>query len=99
MDTRGSRNRFARFGRGATPVPCRAGDACHGVIANCFASVSLDPPPARAAIVRTVTAYAYLVVHACTFHALIADRLRLVQHVAGHPAEAAQTRLRHVVFS
>lgn len=85
-DTRHLRDTFGRFASGVTVVTCQSGSGVHGMTANSFVSVSLEP--ARALI---------SIAHGARMHGLLRqaggfglsvlgeDQAQISRHFAGRP--------------
>ncbi|RPF52087.1 flavin reductase family protein [Aquisalibacillus elongatus] len=96
MDHKEFRNCLGRFATGVTVVTCDNQDECHGLTANAFTSVSLDPPLVLVSIDRNTKAYHKLKNNRFIINILSAEQQNTALHFAGktfdkQPFEWAQS--------
>ncbi|MFT4413692.1 flavin reductase family protein [Fredinandcohnia humi] len=87
MNTREFRYCMGCFATGVTVVTCDTGDGYHGLTANSFTSVSLNPPLVLVSIDRKTKALEYLKNNAFTINILADHQGDLAMHFAGRPKE------------
>ncbi|TFB22034.1 flavin reductase [Filobacillus milosensis] len=87
MDSKELRNCLGRFATGVTVVTCEDGEECHGLTANSFTSVSLDPPLVLVSIDRKTRAYQKLKNNRFIVNILSIDQEETAMHFAGKPCE------------
>ncbi|MGP4073475.1 flavin reductase family protein [Piscibacillus sp. B03] len=87
MDIRELRNCLGRFATGVTVVTCNDGGHCHGLTANSFTSVSLDPPLVLVSIDRETKAFDKLKDNRFIVNILSADQQETAMHFAGKTCE------------
>ncbi|SEP83329.1 flavin reductase family protein [Piscibacillus halophilus] len=87
MDLKEFRNCLGRFATGVTVVTCNEGEQCHGLTANSFTSVSLDPPLVLVSIDRDTKAFQKLKDNRFIVNILSIDQQDTAMHFAGKPCE------------
>lgn len=87
MDIREFRNCMGRFATGVTVVTCKTENGYHGLTANSFTSVSLDPPLVLVSVDRKTKAFEHLKNNAFTVNILNASQEDVAMHFAGRPKE------------
>lgn len=87
MDIREYRNCMGRFATGVTVVTCKTKEGRHGITANSFTSVSLDPPLVLVSVDRKTKAFEHLHNNAFTINILNAKQEDVAMHFAGRPKE------------
>lgn len=87
MDSREYRNCMGRFATGVTVVTCKTDGHHHGITANSFTSVSLDPPLVLVSIDKKARAAEYLRQNPFTVNILTAHQEDVAMHFAGRPKE------------
>lgn len=85
MDVRELRNCFGRFATGVTVVTCAHEQGKHGMTANSFTSVSLDPPLVLVSVDRRTRALPYLKNNQFTVNILRDNQQDTAMHFAGRP--------------
>ncbi|WP_409300205.1 flavin reductase family protein [Peribacillus sp. SCS-155] len=85
MDSREFRNCMGHFATGVTVVTCDTEEGIHGITANSFTSVSLDPPLVLVSIDRKAKALKYLQNNNFTVNILNEDQEDIAMHFAGRP--------------
>ncbi|MEM6681707.1 MAG: flavin reductase family protein [Pseudomonadota bacterium] len=85
-DTRFLRNAFGRFASGVTVVSCHSDAGVHGMTANSFISVSLEPARALISVAKTAQMHG-LLMHQDEFglSVLSEDQSDISTHFAGRP--------------
>ncbi len=87
------RNTFGRFASGVTVVSCNGIDGTHGMTANSFVSISLDPARAMISIARASRAHALMSESAhFGLSMLRADQEYVSRHFAGKPVDGFSPR-------
>lgn len=89
MDVRELRNCFGRFATGVTVVTCAHEQGKHGLTANSFTSVSLDPPLVLVSVDRRTKALPYLKNNHFTVNILRDSQQDTAMHFAGRPQDPA----------
>lgn len=88
MDGRELRNCMGHFATGVTVVTCDTEDGgTHGLTANSFTSVSLDPPLILVSVDRKTKALQFLKNNNFTVNILKEDQEDTAMHFAGRPLE------------
>lgn len=87
MDPREFRNCMGRFATGVTVVTCNVEGGYHGLTANSFTSVSLDPPLVLVSVDRKTKALEHLKNNAFTVNILNDQQQDVAMHFAGRPQE------------
>lgn len=87
MDSREYRNCMGRFATGVTVVTCRTENGNHGITANSFTSVSLDPPLVLVSVDRKTKAFQYMKDNPFTVNILTSSQEEVAMHFAGRPQE------------
>ncbi|MDQ7861074.1 flavin reductase family protein [Peribacillus simplex] len=87
MDAREYRNCMGRFATGVTVVTCRTESGHHGLTANSFTSVSLDPPLVLVSVDRKTKAFEHMKNNAFTINILKSCQEDVAMHFAGRPKE------------
>lgn len=87
MDVREFRNCMGRFATGVTVVTCKTENGYHGLTANSFTSVSLDPPIVLVSVDRKTKAFEHMKNNAFTVNILNASQEDVAMHFAGRPKE------------
>ena len=88
IDPRSYRNALGRFATGVTVVTTKAPDGVHGMTANAFTSVSLDPPLVLVAVSRQARTHEYLSqTRRFGVSVLGAEQEPYAWHFAGRPRE------------
>lgn len=85
MDLKEFRNCMGRFATGVTVVTCNEEDECHGLTANSFTSVSLNPPLVLVSIDRNTKAYHKLKNNRFIVNILASNQQDIALHFAGKP--------------
>ncbi|MFS0690187.1 flavin reductase family protein [Sporosarcina sp. 179-K 8C2 HS] len=89
MDIRELRNCFGRFATGVTVVTCKHAQGKHGMTANSFTSVSLDPPLVLVSVDRRTKALPYLKNNHFTVNILRESQQGTAMHFAGRAQDPA----------
>ncbi|MFC5605082.1 flavin reductase family protein [Sporosarcina koreensis] len=89
MDVRELRNCFGRFATGVTVVTCAHEQGKHGLTANSFTSVSLDPPLVLVSVDRRTKALPYLKDNQFTVNILRDNQQDTAMHFAGKTQDPA----------
>lgn len=89
MDVRELRNCFGRFATGVTVVTCAHEQGKHGLTANSFTSVSLDPPLVLVSVDRRTKALPYLKKNQFTINILRDNQQDTALHFAGKTQDPA----------
>lgn len=92
MDLRDFRNCLGSFATGVTVVTCNTEKGKHGLTANSFTSVSLDPPLILVSVDRKTKACEYLKDNTFAVNILHASQEDLAMHFAGRPKEGLQLK-------
>ncbi|MEK3934346.1 flavin reductase family protein [Sporosarcina sp. FSL W7-1349] len=87
MDPREFRNCMGRFATGVTVVTCSTENGNHGITANSFTSVSLDPPLVLVSIDRKTKAFHHMKDNSFTVNILTSSQEEVALHFAGRPQE------------
>lgn len=87
MDSREYRNCMGRFATGVTVVTCKTDNQHHGITANSFTSVSLDPPLVLVSVDRKAKAAQHLHAKPFTVNILAGHQEDVAMHFAGRPKE------------
>lgn len=87
MDGRELRNCMGRFATGVTVVTCDTVEGTHGLTANSFTSVSLDPPLVLVSVDRKTKALERMKNNHFTVNILREDQQDVAMHFAGRPLE------------
>ncbi|PLT33520.1 flavin reductase family protein [Bacillus sp. V5-8f] len=87
MDSRELRNCMGHFATGVTVITCDTEDGTHGITANSFTSVSLDPPLVLVSIDRKAKALQHLKNNNFTVNILKEDQEDIAMHFAGRPLD------------
>ncbi len=91
FDSREFRNALGRFATGVTVVTTRVGDGVHGMTANAFTSVSLDPPLVLVSVANQARMHRHLVENPrFGVNVLSEDQLAYAWNFAGRPQEGLQ---------
>lgn len=85
LDVRELRNCFGRFATGVTVVTCMHNKGKHGLTANSFTSVSIDPPLVLVSVDRRTKALPYLKNNRFTVNILRESQHDTAMHFAGRP--------------
>lgn len=85
-DTKALRSTFGCFASGVTVVTCQDDNAPHGMTANSFISVSLNPARALISIKKSAKIHRLLMKNECFgLSVLSADQAEVSSHFAGQP--------------
>ncbi|MEM9288169.1 MAG: flavin reductase family protein [Pseudomonadota bacterium] len=85
-DTRFLRNAFGRFASGVTIVSCQSDTGIHGMTANSFISVSLEPARALISVAKTAQMHERLMQQECFGLSVLCESQSDVStHFAGRP--------------
>ena len=85
-DPKALRSTFGRFVSGVTVITCRSGNTTHGMTANSFISVSLDPARALVSVRKAARMHALLSgADVFGLSVLSADHSAVSAHFAGAP--------------
>jgi flavin reductase (DIM6/NTAB) family NADH-FMN oxidoreductase RutF len=96
IDTRQFRNALGRFASGVTVLTAEAEGKLHGMTANAFISVSLDPPLILVSLDNRSNMHRILpLVRRFGISVLAEDQDAHSNHFAGHPSPDLQVRLVH----
>ena len=96
IDTRQFRNALGRFASGVTVLTAEAEGQTHGMTANAFISVSLDPPLILVSLDNRSNMHRILpVARRLGISVLAEDQDALSNHFAGRPAAGLQVRYVH----
>ncbi|MGG3188400.1 flavin reductase family protein [Priestia megaterium] len=87
MDGRELRNCMGHFATGVTVVTCNIDEGTHGLTANSFTSVSLDPPLVLVSVDRKTKAHEFMKNNNFTVNILKEDQQDIAMHFAGRPLE------------
>lgn len=87
MDVREYRNCMGRFATGVTVVTCNTDEGRHGLTANSFTSVSLDPPLVLVSVDRKTKAFESMKDNSFTVNILKSSQEDTAMHFAGRPKE------------
>jgi flavin reductase (DIM6/NTAB) family NADH-FMN oxidoreductase RutF len=91
IDPRAYRNTLGRFATGVTVVTTATPDGVHGMTANAFTSVSLDPPLVLVAVATQARTHSYLnQARRFGVSILSADQEPFAWHFAGRTREGLQ---------
>ncbi len=91
FDPRALRNALGRFATGVTVLTASVDGGVHGMTANAFTSVSLDPPLVLVSIGQQARMHTHLVQHArFGVSVLSEDQLGYAWNFAGRPQEGLQ---------
>lgn len=92
IDPQSYRNALGRFATGVTVVTTATPDGVHGMTANAFTSVSLDPPLILVAVAKQARTHTYLTQgRRFGVSILSAEQEPYAWHFAGRPREGLQT--------
>lgn len=95
IDGRRFRDTLGRFATGVTVVTAAHGDRYHGMTANAFLSVSLDPPLVAISVARSARMHAFLAeARRYGVSVLAEDQEPVARHFAGRQDEAFEVPLR-----
>src|SRR2546422_1734988 len=91
VDTRAFRNALGRFATGVTVVTTAVADGVHGMTANAFTSVSLDPPLVLISVGKQARMHAHIL-QTTRFgvSVLSQDQVAVAWSFAGRPQEGPQ---------
>ncbi|PID20264.1 oxidoreductase [Sporosarcina sp. P3] len=89
MDVKEFRNCMGKFATGVTVVTCKTENGSHGLTANSFTSVSLDPPLVLVSVDRKTKAFEHMKNNAFTVNILNSSQEDVAMHFAGRPKEVA----------
>ena len=96
IDTRQFRNALGRFASGVTVLTAESEGKTHGMTANAFISVSLDPPLILVSLDNRSNMHRILPsVRRFGISVLAEDQDALSNHFAGRPAQGLQVRYVH----
>jgi flavin reductase (DIM6/NTAB) family NADH-FMN oxidoreductase RutF len=87
MDGRELRNCMGHFATGVTVVTCDTEGGTHGLTANSFTSVSLDPPLVLVSVDKKTKALEFMKNNNFTVNILKEDQQDTAMHFAGRPLE------------
>lgn len=87
MDAREFRNCMGKFATGVTVVTCQTDQGRHGLTANSFTSVSLDPPLVLVSVDRKTKAFETMKDNSFTVNILNDTQEDVAMHFAGRPKE------------
>jgi flavin reductase (DIM6/NTAB) family NADH-FMN oxidoreductase RutF len=88
LDAKAFRSTMGRFATGVTVITTRTGDQVHGMTANGFMSVSLEPPLIVVSIARAARMHDTLAASGTYgVSVLCSDQERLSGHFAGQPRD------------
>lgn len=88
------RRAMGKFATGVTVVTTRKGETAHGMTANAFTSVSLDPPLVLVSVDKRSNTHRFIQTeNAFGINFLRADQRDLSNHFAGKPNIAAEAKL------
>lgn len=91
FDSRAFRNALGRFATGVTVVATNVDGGVHGMTANAFTSVSLDPPLVLIAVGTQARMHAHLEQHGrFGVSVLSEDQVGYAWHFAGRPQDGLQ---------
>lgn len=91
IDARSFRNALGRFATGVTVVTTSGPDGVHGMTANAFTSVSVDPPLVLVSVSRQARTHGYLSDRGrFGVSVLSVDQEAYAWHFAGRPREGLQ---------
>lgn len=99
MDLLDFRHCLGSFATGVTVVTCSTEQGIHGLTANSFTSVSLEPPLILVSVDRKTKACKYLKDNAFAVNILRADQEELAMHFAGRPKEGLELKWREGEFA
>ncbi|MDM5340297.1 flavin reductase family protein [Fictibacillus enclensis] len=85
MDGREIRNCMGRFATGVTIVTCDTEEGTHGLTANSFTSVSLDPPLVLVSVDKKTKALKRMKKNCFTVNILREEQQDVAMHFAGRP--------------
>src|SRR5437870_5898901 len=92
VDSRTFRNALGRFATGVTVVTTVAPDGVHGMTANAFTSVSLDPPLVLVSVAKQARTHEYLNQNRrFGVSILSAEQEPFAWHFAGRPRDGLKT--------
>ena len=95
IDARRFRSTLGRFATGVTVVTAAHGDRHHGMTANAFLSLSLEPPLVGVSVARTARMHAFLEETGRFGVSVLAeDQEAVARHFAGRQDEAFEVPLR-----
>jgi flavin reductase (DIM6/NTAB) family NADH-FMN oxidoreductase RutF len=92
MDLRDFRHCLGSFATGVTVVTCSTGEGKHGLTANSFTSVSMEPPLILVSVDRKTKACSYLQDNAFAVNILRGGQEALAMHFAGRPNEGLELK-------
>lgn len=87
MDGRDFRNCMGKFATGVTVVTCETENGTHGITANAFTSVSMNPPLVLVSIDEKTKACEMMKNNNFIINVLKADQKDTAMHFAGKPKE------------
>ncbi len=91
FDARAFRNALGRFATGVTVVTTQVDGGVHGMTANAFTSVSLDPPLVLVSVGKQAHMHAHLVKNARFGVSMLSeDQVAYAWHFAGRPQDGLQ---------
>ncbi len=92
IDARSFRNALGRFATGVTVVTTSTHDGVHGMTANAFTSVSVDPPLVLVSVSRQARTHGYLSdTRRFGVSILSVDQEAYAWHFAGRPRDGLRT--------
>ena len=95
-DTRSLRNLFGCFASGVTIISSGIKSQIHGMTANSFVSVSLDPPLALISVAHSTTMHSVLKKNKQFGLSILRnDQAHIATHFAGRPMEGYQPEFSH----
>ncbi len=94
LDSRAFRNALSKFATGVTVITTVIHDKVHGMTANAFTSVSLDPPLILVSVSKHARMHAYLLeARRHGVSVLSEEQEPFAWHFAGRPREGLETPL------
>lgn len=94
------REAMGKFTTGVTIVTTPADDGIHGMTANAFTSVSLDPPLVLVSVDKRANTHRYIAASKCFgVNFLRADQSDVSNHFAGKPSLEVQQRITYDHFA